>query len=178
MEEKSNKKVLIIIAIIAVIAIVAAVVVVLVIQNSNKASTPSGSNVNPSSTSTKTNETVLDYENSISYEQEPVFDNDNKPTTEEGKQNALKQAKSYLSLMTFSRQGLIEQLKYDEFTTEEATYGVDNCGADWKQQAKSKVKAYLEEDNLNKEQLMSLLLYEGFTNEEAEYGISAAGVKN
>jgi len=48
-----------------------------------------------------------------------------------GKRNALASAKSYLQVFPFSYKGLIAQLMYEEFTEGEATYGADNCGADW-----------------------------------------------
>ena len=40
----------------------------------------------------------------------------------------MKKAKEYLNLTSFSRQGLIDQLKYDKFTDEEAEYAVDTIG--------------------------------------------------
>ena len=51
-----------------------------------------------------------------------------------GKRNALSTAKDYLSYMPFSRQGLIDQLIFEGYTNDEATYGADNCGADWSEQ--------------------------------------------
>lgn len=37
----------------------------------------------------------------------------------------IKKAKQYLDFSAFSREGLIEQLEFDKFTTEQATYGVE-----------------------------------------------------
>ena len=45
-----------------------------------------------------------------------------------GQRNAVRAARDYLNLMSFSRQGLIEQLEFDGFTHEEAVYGVDSIG--------------------------------------------------
>lgn len=43
--------------------------------------------------------------------------------------NAVKSAKNYLNTMSFSRDGLIQQLKQgDGYTTEQATYAVDKVG--------------------------------------------------
>ena len=42
--------------------------------------------------------------------------------------NAIKKAESYLSHMSFSRSRLIEQLKYEGFTDEQAEYGVSAVG--------------------------------------------------
>ncbi len=39
-----------------------------------------------------------------------------------------KSAEQYLEFSAFSRSGLIDQLKFEGFTTEQATYGVDKAG--------------------------------------------------
>ena len=44
--------------------------------------------------------------------------------------NALKSAKSYLDIMPFSYEGLIEQLEYEGFTHEQAVYGAKSVGLD------------------------------------------------
>jgi len=41
---------------------------------------------------------------------------------------AAKKAKSYLEYSSFSRQGLIDQLKYNGFSQAEAEYGVSQNG--------------------------------------------------
>lgn len=64
------------------------------------------------------------------------------PTT--GQKNALSSAKSYLSVMPFSYSGLIKQLEYEGYSKDEATYGADNCGADWNEQAAKSAKSYIE----------------------------------
>jgi hypothetical protein len=43
-------------------------------------------------------------------------------------EQAVKKAKSYLDMMAFSRSGLIEQLEYEGFTTEQAVHGVEANG--------------------------------------------------
>jgi len=45
-----------------------------------------------------------------------------------GQSNAAKKGKSYLDLMAFSRSGLITQLEYDGFTSEQASYGATANG--------------------------------------------------
>lgn len=91
-----------------------------------------------------------------------------------GKKNALDQAYSYLNVMAFSYSGLIEQLEYEGYTTEEATYAVDNCGADWKEQAAKKAEEYLNTMSFSKSGLIEQLEYEGFTHEQATYGADQA----
>lgn len=76
---------------------------------------------------------------------------------------------------SFSYEGLIDQLEYEKFTTKQATYGVDNCGADWNEQAAKKAQSYLDTGSFSREQLINQLEYEKFTTEQAEYGVSQVG---
>jgi hypothetical protein len=47
-----------------------------------------------------------------------------KPKETSGQQNARESAEDYLSTGAFSRSGLIQQLKFEGFTSEQAEYGV------------------------------------------------------
>lgn len=91
-----------------------------------------------------------------------------------GKKNALEQAYSYLNAMAFSYSGLIEQLEYEGYSTEDATYAADNCGADWLEQAAKKAEEYLDSMPFSELGLIEQLEYEGFTNEQATYGAHTA----
>ncbi|MCI9366836.1 MAG: hypothetical protein HFF19_00935 [Oscillospiraceae bacterium] len=97
------------------------------------------------------------------------------PSTTMGQRNALAKAKDYLSIMAFSYSGLIDQLEYEGYTTEEATYGADNCGADWNEQAAKKAQDYIDLMAFSKQGLIDQLKYEGFTQAQAEYGAAAVG---
>lgn len=90
-------------------------------------------------------------------------------------QNALQTAKDYLDFTSFSRQGLIEQLEYEGYSTEASTYAADNCGADWNEQAAKTAQNYLDYSSFSRQGLLDQLIYEGFTQEQAEYGLSAVG---
>ncbi len=90
-------------------------------------------------------------------------------------ENALSKAKSYLEFAAFSYNGLIDQLEYEGFSTEDATYAVDNCGANWMEQAAKKAKSYLEFSSFSKQGLIEQLEYEGFTHEQAVYGAEQNG---
>ncbi|WP_207707155.1 Ltp family lipoprotein [Acetobacterium wieringae] len=92
-----------------------------------------------------------------------------------GQKNALGKAASYLDFAAFSYSGLIEQLKYEGFSDEDATYAADNCGADWNEQASKKAKSYLEFTSFSRASLIDQLLYEGFTSDQAEYGATSVG---
>ena len=52
-----------------------------------------------------------------------------------GQENARRSAESYLDGQAFSRSGLIKQLKFDGYSTADATYGVDAVSPDWNEQA-------------------------------------------
>ena len=90
-------------------------------------------------------------------------------------QNALSKARDYLDYSAFSYSGLINQLEYEQFSTESATYAADNCGADWNEQAAKKAQDYLDFSSFSRQGLIDQLLYEGFTQEQAEYGVTAVG---
>ncbi len=40
----------------------------------------------------------------------------------------------------FSRDGLVGQLEYEQFSSEDAAYGADNAGADWNKETEEKRK--------------------------------------
>ena len=98
----------------------------------------------------------------------------NTSTPTKGEENALKKAKEYLNYSSFSRSGLISQLEYEKFSTSEATYAVDNCGADWNEQAALKAAEYLEFMAFSEDGLIDQLEYEGFSHSQAVYGVGKA----
>lgn len=98
---------------------------------------------------------------------------ENKATT--GEKNALKKAKSYLDYTAFSYSGLIHQLEFEGFTSDEAAYGVDNCGADWYEQAEKKAKSYLDYSAFSRDGLIHQLEFDGFTEDQAVHGAFANG---
>lgn len=93
------------------------------------------------------------------------------PSATRGEQNALETAKSYLRVSAFSYSGLIDQLEYEGYTTTEATYGADHCGADWYDQAAKCADQYLDVMSFSRQGLIEQLEYEGFTYDQAVYGV-------
>ena len=89
---------------------------------------------------------------------------------------ALSKARDYLDFTAFSHSGLIDQLEYEGFTTEDATWAADNCGADWMEQASLCAQNYLDFSDFTRQGLIDQLLYEGFTQEQAEYGVTQVGM--
>ena len=103
-------------------------------------------------------------------EQEPE-----RPDETVAQANARETAASYLSFSGFSRTGLIDQLEFEGFTTEEATYGVDAVGVDWNEQALRSAESYLDFSAFSRTGLIDQLEFEGFTTEEATYGVDQVG---
>ena len=97
-------------------------------------------------------------------------------TATKGQLDALARAKSYLEVMAFSKQGLIDQLKFEKFTDSEASYAAANCGANWNEQAVKKAQGYIKYLSYSKEQLISQLKFDGFTDAQARYGAQQTGV--
>lgn len=92
-----------------------------------------------------------------------------------GQRNALSRAHSYLSFTAFSYSGLIDQLEYEGFALDEATYAADNCGADWNKQASKKAQEYLNFTSFSYSGLIDQLEYEGFTTDQATYAVDNCG---
>jgi len=91
-------------------------------------------------------------------------------------QNALRTAKQYLEYSAFSRIGLIGQLEYEKYSTQDATWAVDRLNVNWNEQAARMAKAYLKFTSFSRAGLIDQLIYEGFTPQQAEYGVRQTGL--
>jgi len=91
-------------------------------------------------------------------------------------QNAVKSARNYLTIMSFPRKGLIKQLEFEGYSTEDATYGVDYNNTDWNEQAVKSAKNYLDTMSFSRKSLIQQLEFEGFTHEQAVHGVDATGL--
>lgn len=89
---------------------------------------------------------------------------------------AVDTAKNYLSFTHFSHSGLVNQLKYEGFTDEDAKYGADNSGANWMEQTVKSAESYLDIMSMMRAALIDQLIYEGFTREQTEYGATQNGL--
>lgn len=92
-----------------------------------------------------------------------------------GQKNVIGTANSYLDFMAFSRSRLIEQLEFEGYSTDDATFAVDNITVDWNEQAAKCAKSYLEYMSFSKCGLIEQLQFEGFTYEQAVYGVEQNG---
>ncbi len=91
--------------------------------------------------------------------------------------DALKAALNYISTNHYSRNNLIEKLKFDGFTNEEAEYAVSNIYVDWYQMAADTAADYLAASDYSYNGLIRRLesSTDGFTHEEAVFGADTAG---
>jgi hypothetical protein len=106
----------------------------------------------------------------------PKPDKPSEPIESVAEANARASAKSYLETGNFSRKGLIEQLKYEGYSTADATYGVGAVSVDWNDEAAESAKSYLETGSFSRSGLIEQLKYEGFTESQAVYGVNQTGL--
>ena len=147
-------------------------------EENNQCEISSAVKVHAFSLDERTNEvtfiTISTYKKSSSEETNQQSPNETNALTT-GQNNALKKAQNYLNTMPFSREGLINQLKYEGFSEGDSTFAADNCGADWNEQAAKKAEDYLNTMPFSKSRLIEQLKYDGFTSAQAEYGAKQNG---
>jgi hypothetical protein len=90
--------------------------------------------------------------------------------------NAVRLAHEYLQSEAFSLKGLVSQLKYEGFSTSDATYGASHSGANWTKEGVAAAKEYLQSQAFSRRGLVEQLEYDGFTSSQALYGARAAGL--
>ncbi len=93
-----------------------------------------------------------------------------------GQKNALRSARNYLTTMPFSEKGLIKQLEFEGYKSEDALYGVQNSGADWNEQATKAAEMYLDTQAFSRKGLIEQLIFEGYTQEQATFGVDQMGL--
>lgn len=107
------------------------------------------------------------------------------PSTERltpAQRNAVRSARSYLSMSGFSRKGLIQQLSSEygeQFSVGDATVAVDYLSVDWNAQAARSAAAYLEMSGFSCQGLIDQLSSsygEKYTVAQATYGAKQAGI--
>lgn len=95
--------------------------------------------------------------------------------------NAVRSANNYLSMMGFSRSGLIEQLSSpfgDKYSIADATAAVDSMSIDWNAQAVKSAKNYLSMMGFSCDGLIEQLSSDAgdkYTNSQASFGARQAG---
>ena len=95
--------------------------------------------------------------------------------------NAIRSAKNYISIMGFSRDGLIHQLSSDAgdgYSVADATVAVDSLNIDWNEQAVRSAKKYLSIMGFSCKGLIKQLSSSAgdrYTVSQATYGARQAG---
>lgn len=120
-------------------------------------------------------QTALDQQDDDAAEYDPpVADSGSDDDATPGQRNALRSAESYLSFTAFSREGLISQLQFEDYSRSDAEYAVDHVTVDWNEQAVKSAESYLSYTSFSLQGLIDQLVFEGFTREQAEHGANAA----
>jgi hypothetical protein len=88
---------------------------------------------------------------------------------------AERSAQHYISMMPFSRIGLIEQLQYEGYSVSEATLAVDSLNINYNEQAYKSAVNYLQMMPFSRSELIDQLLYEGYTQAQATSAVSRIG---
>lgn len=91
-------------------------------------------------------------------------------------QNAREKAEDYLQFSAFSRKGLIDQLRFEDYSTKDATYAVDHIDVNWNKQAALKAEDYLKTSSFSRQGLIEQLEFEGFTHKQAVHGVRTTGL--
>lgn len=101
-----------------------------------------------------------------------VWVEEKRSLTDESCKKASSKANEFMPWIATSKKGLVGQLKYNGFTTEEAECGVNLNDFDWNDQAKRCGKSYLRSGTFSQKTLASQLKHEGFTPDQIEYAIT------
>jgi hypothetical protein len=151
----------------------------------------SGGDEDPASTPAQITETEAGAETEAEVEAEapatPAEETEEEPVKEEpeytvSQENAIRSAESYLDLMGFSRDGLIDQLSSeygDGFSKADAIFAVDHVEVDWNAEAVEAGESYLELTGFSRAGLIDQLSSEygdQFTLEQATYAADKLGL--
>ena len=98
------------------------------------------------------------------------------PSLTTAQQQAVRSAKDYLDFTAFSRSGLVEQLEFEDFSTADATFAVDNIDVDWTAQAVRSAEEYLDFTAFSRSGLVEQLEFEGFSNADATHAVDNVDV--
>ena len=91
-------------------------------------------------------------------------------------ENAIETANDYLDFTAFSEPGLIDQLKFEGFSTADARFAVNHIRVNWNEQAARSAKDYLDYGSFSRQGLIDQLEFEGFTTQQAIYGVNSTGL--
>ena len=90
--------------------------------------------------------------------------------------NAVRSAHEYLQTEAFSYKSLYQQLKFEGYSTSDASYAASHSGANWYKEAAKGAKEYLQAEAFSRSGLIQQLEFEGYTPSQAAYGVRAVGL--
>ena len=99
-----------------------------------------------------------------------------KPKLTASQEQAIGTARDYLDTSYFSRTGLIDQLKFEQYSKADATFAVNYLHVDWKEQAVGTARDYLDTSHFSRGGLIGQLKFEGYTTAEAVYAADKVGL--
>jgi hypothetical protein len=97
-----------------------------------------------------------------------------KPAMTSGQENAIESAESYLDGQAFSKRGLIDQLKFEDYSKADAKFAANHVHANWKAEAVESAQSYLDGQSFSKSGLIDQLKFEKFTSAQAQYAADKA----
>ena len=97
------------------------------------------------------------------------------PSETLAQENARASAESYLDMSGFSREGLIKQLKFEDYSKADAAYAVDHLDVNWNKEAGESAESYMDTTSFSRGELLNQLKFEGFTAAQAAHGLKAVG---
>ena len=96
----------------------------------------------------------------------PEPEPDPEPDLTSGQENALASAEDYLGYSAFSKEGLIEQLTFEDYSKKDAEFAANNVDANWMQQAVASAEDYLSYTSFSRQGLIEQLEFSrGFSSE-------------
>ena len=85
-------------------------------------------------------------------------------------------AKKYVETGNYTYTSLIDKLQQDGFSTGNAEYAANNCGADWNGMAANEAKNLIDGGVTTKEEIVDQLIFKGYTYQQAVHGAEANGL--
>lgn len=91
-------------------------------------------------------------------------------------ENAKGSAESYLEMSGFSRKGLIDQLKFEEYKVADIEAALATMKVDWNAEAAESAQSYVDMSHFSRKGLIDQLKFEGYTSKQATHGADSVGL--
>ena len=97
-----------------------------------------------------------------------------KPSMTGAQEEAMESAESYLDSGQFSRKGLADQLKYEEYPAADIRFAINHVKADYMAEAVEAAESYLDSGSFSRSGLADQLKYEEYTPAQIQHAVSKA----